>query len=368
MGGPAGVTLPTTLSASYERCRQIHAEHGRSYYLATKLLPRWKRPHVHALYGFTRSADEIVDDPYSGLSPAQRAGRLRALRERLTAALAGVPVDDPILPAVVHTLRAFAIPTAAVDRFLDSMAMDTAPTGYHTYTDLLAYMEGSAAVIGTMLLPILEPSDVDGAREPARQLGFAFQLTNFLRDVAEDLRLGRVYLPARDLADFGVSRADLAADRTAPALRALLRFEASRAREHYARAEPGIALLAPSSRPCIRAALLLYRGILEQIERADFDVLRARVRVPRRRRLAIAGRQLVAARAGQRAERRTLPGRVRPTSDGDRLGDFGHRAGQRGQRGDAGWQPVGTPARTERQHHPTADGQLGEHPRPGQSG
>lgn len=286
-----------TLAAAYERCRRIHAEYGRSYYLATLMLPRWKRPHVHALYGFTRYADDLVDDLGSGLPPAERAGRLRALRGRLVAALAGEPVADPILPAVAHTVRRFGIPTRELDTFLDAMALDTSRSTYPTYDDLLGYMEGSAAAIGTMMLPILEPSDVDGAREPARQLGFAFQLTNFLRDVAEDLDRGRVYLPQADLASFGVVPADLAADRAGAPLRALLRFEAERARGHYARAEPGIALLAPSSRPCVRAALTLYRGILDEIERADFEVLRERVRVPRRRRLAIAGWYLLAARA-----------------------------------------------------------------------
>jgi len=290
-----------TLAEAYERCRRIHATYGRSYYLATLMLPRWKRPHVHALYGFTRYADEIVDDMSTGLPAAERAGRLAALRQRLAAALAGEPVPDPVLPAVAHTVHRFGIPRAELDTFLDAMALDTARSTYPTYADLLDYMEGSAAVIGTMMLPILEPTDPGAAREPARQLGFAFQLTNFLRDVAEDLRRGRVYLPAADLDRFGLRpadlSADLAADRTGPALRAVLRFEAGRAREHYARAEPGIALLAPSSRPCIRAALTLYRGILDEIERADFEVLRARVRVPRRRRLAIAGWYLVAARA-----------------------------------------------------------------------
>jgi phytoene synthase len=286
-----------TLAAAYERCRRIHAECGRSYYLATLMLPRWKRPHVHALYGFTRYADDLVDDPGNGLAPAERAGRLRALRGRLVAALAGEPVADPILPAVAHTVRRFGIPAGELDTFLDAMALDTSRSTYRTYDDLLGYMEGSAAVIGTMMLPILEASDVEGAREPARQLGFAFQLTNFLRDVAEDLDRGRVYLPEVDLARFGVVPADLAADRAGQPLRALLRFEAERAREHYARAEPGIALLAPSSRPCVRAALTLYRGILDEIERADFEVLQERVRVPRRRRLAIAGWYLLAARA-----------------------------------------------------------------------
>jgi 15-cis-phytoene synthase len=287
----------SALAAAYERCRQIHAVHGRSYYLATLMLPRWKRPHVHALYGFTRYADELVDNVGNGLAPAERAGRLRALRQRLGASLAGEWLPGSILPAVAHTVRRFAIPVAEFDTFLDAMAMDTGQGSYQTYDDLLGYMEGSAAVIGTMMLPILEPVDPVAAREPARQLGFAFQLTNFLRDVAEDLALGRVYLPAEDLARFGVRPGDLAAERVGPALRAALRFEAGRAREHYARAEPGIAMLVPTSRPCIRAALTLYRGILEEIERADFEVLRARIRISRRRRLAIGGRYLLAARA-----------------------------------------------------------------------
>jgi 15-cis-phytoene synthase len=286
----------SALAAAYERCRRIHAAYGRSYYLATLMLPRWKRPHVHALYGFTRYADELVDDLGSGLAPVERAGRLTALRQRFDAALAGEWQPGSILPAVAHTVRRFAIPTSEFDTFLRAMAMDVGQHAYPTYEDLLGYMEGSAAVIGTMMLPILEPLDPVAAREPARQLGFAFQLTNFLRDVAEDLQRGRVYLPAQDLDRFGVRPEDLAAGQVGPALRALLRFEAGRAREHYRRAEPGVALLARTSRPCIRAALTLYRGILEEIERADFEVLRARIRVPRRRRLAIGGRYLLAAR------------------------------------------------------------------------
>jgi 15-cis-phytoene synthase len=286
----------SALAAAYERCRRIHAAYGRSYYLATMMLPRWKRPHVHALYGFTRYADELVDDLGTGLAPAERAGRLRALRQRLVAALAGECQPGSIMPAVAHTVRRFAIPTAELDTFLDAMAMDTGRASYPTYEDLLDYMEGSAAVIGTMMLPILEPSDLAAAREPARQLGFAFQLTNFLRDITEDLGRGRVYLPAADLARFEVDTADLAADRVSTRLRALLRFESDRAKEHYARAEPGIDLLAPTSRPCIRAALTLYRGILDEIEHANFEVLSTRIRVSRGRRLAIAGRYLLAAR------------------------------------------------------------------------
>jgi phytoene synthase len=240
---------PQTLTAAYERCRQLHARHGRTYYLATLLLPRWKRRHVHALYGFTRYADEIVDDLDSTLDRAAQAAALRAWGERFFAGLGGTPVDDPVLPAVLHTVRAFGLDPGDVERFLDAMAMDLHTDGYRTYDDLCGYMEGSAAAVGTMMTPILEPSDPQQAREHARQLGLAFQLTNFIRDVAEDLERGRVYLPAADLERFGVSRADLAARRATPAVAELLAFEVGRARAHYRAAAPGIRLLAPPPGP-----------------------------------------------------------------------------------------------------------------------
>ncbi|HSK35622.1 MAG TPA: phytoene/squalene synthase family protein [Actinomycetota bacterium] len=302
---------PRTLGAAYERCRQLHARHGRTYYLATLLLPRWKRRHVHALYGFTRYADEIVDDLASTLDTAGQAAALRAWGERFFAGLQGAPCGDPILPAVLHTVRAFDLEVADFEKFLDSMAADLHTTSYRTYQDLCGYMEGSAAVIGTMMAPILESSDPPAARTHARQLGLAFQLTNFIRDIGEDLERGRVYLPAEDLARFGVGRDDLAAVKASPRVAELLAFEVQRARAHYRAAEPGIELLAPSSRPCVRVAFDLYGGILEEVERAGYQILRRRVAVPGHLRLAVAGRHLLAARAAARAERRvsvTTPG------------------------------------------------------------
>jgi phytoene synthase len=200
-------------------------------------------------------------------------------------------------------VRAFDLDPGDFEQFLASMAADLHTTGYATYQDLCGYMEGSAAVIGTMMAPILESVDPPAAREHARQLGLAFQLTNFIRDVAEDHARGRVYLPAEDLERFGVRREDLAAAPAGPAVRELLAFEVGRARAHYAAAEPGIELLAPSSRPCIRVAFDLYSAILDEVERAGYQVLDRRVRVPRRRRLAVAGRHWAAARAAARAER-----------------------------------------------------------------
>jgi phytoene synthase len=308
---PLAAVEPRTLSAAYERCRQLHARHGRTYYLATLLLPRWKRRHVHALYGFVRYADEIVDDLATTLDPAGQAAALAVWGERFFAGLRGAPLDDPVLPAVLHTVRAFDLDVADFEKFLVSMAADLHTDGYGTYAELLGYMEGSAAVIGTMMAPILESADPPAARAHARQLGLAFQLTNFIRDIGEDLARGRVYLPAEDLERFGVRRHDLAAAQASPAVRALLAFEVERARAHYRAAEPGIELLAPSSRPCIRVAFDLYQGILDEVERAGYQVLDRRVRVPRRRRLGVAGRHWAAARVAARAERRvsvTTPG------------------------------------------------------------
>jgi phytoene synthase len=278
------------LNAAYERCRELHRRHGRTYYLATRLLPAWKRRHVHALYGFTRYADEIVDRT-DDLPPSQRAARLTRWSSHFMAGLRGEPVDDPLLPAVLHTIAVFDLDVDDFDKFLRSMAMDITVTRYATYDDLLDYMEGSAAVIGTMMLPILGSSDPVAAREPARQLGFAFQLTNFIRDVAEDLDRGRIYLPLADLAEFGVTPSDFAI--RSPKIKNLIAYEVSRAREHYAAAAAGIPMLEPASQACMRTAYALYGGILDEVEAAGYDVFARRATVPNRRRAAVAVRSLL---------------------------------------------------------------------------
>ncbi|SCL16378.1 phytoene/squalene synthase family protein [Micromonospora inyonensis] len=289
--------MDTNLTAAYDRCRELHRRHGRTYYLATRLLPAWKRRHVHALYGFTRYADEIVDRTEE-LSPAERAVRLDEWSARFLAGLHGEPVDDPLLPAVLHTIAVFDLDRADFASFLRSMAMDLTVTSYRTYDDLLDYMEGSAAVIGTMMLPILGSAAPAAAREPARQLGLAFQLTNFIRDVAEDLDRGRTYLPDEDLAKFDVTREDLLAakarGRGTPRIRDLVEYEISRAQAHYEAAAPGIVLLNPGSQACMRTAYALYGGILDEVAAQDYDVFIRRARVPRRQRVAVATRALLA--------------------------------------------------------------------------
>ncbi|MEJ3743004.1 phytoene/squalene synthase family protein [Actinomycetes bacterium KLBMP 9797] len=285
------------LALAYERCRELHKRHGRSYYLATRLLPRWKRRHVHALYGFTRYADDIVDQT-GAATPAARAERLETWAARFHAGLRGADANDPLLPAVLHTIAVFDLDPADFAAFLRSMAMDLTVTAYPTYGDLLAYMEGSAAVIGTMMLPVLGSPDPAAAREPARQLGLAFQLTNFIRDVAEDLDRGRTYLPDEDLDRFEVARADLAAcaarGAASPPVRELIAYEVTRAQAHYGAAAAGVALLAPASQACIRSAYRIYGGILDEVAAAGFDVFGRRAAVPWWRKAAVVADSLLA--------------------------------------------------------------------------
>jgi phytoene synthase len=289
------------LAASYAFCQSLHREHGRSYYLATRLLPRWKRRHVHALYGFTRYTDDLLDAGDRGEQGTDdRADRLDVWTARFYAALAGDLRGDRVLPAIVHTIATFDLDLRDIESFLASMRMDLKVTQYADYQDLLVYMEGSAAVIGTLMLPILlagrtgstDPAGLARSREPARELGLAFQLTNFIRDVAEDFALGRVYLPQADLARFGVTSQDLGRGSSSPQVRRLVAFEIERAREHYRKASQGLVDLPPRSRRCIHLALVVYSEILTQIEAAGYEILGGRITVPQHRRLAATVREL----------------------------------------------------------------------------
>jgi phytoene synthase len=291
VSGAAGHPSPQ-LAAAYERCRRINRAHGTSYYWSTRVLPRDKQPHVFAVYAFCRHADDIVDDLGDDATPAQRAAALEAFGDRFFADLEQGRSDHELLAATVATVRRWDIDPDCFRRFLRSMAMDLTVDRYATWDDLCGYMDGSAAVIGEMVLPILEPLD-PAATEPARTLGVAFQLTNFLRDVGEDLDRGRVYIPQNDLARFG---ADPWLRRVTPEWEALMRFEIDRARALYAEADRGVAMLPDRSARCIAAARLLYSGILDRIEAAGFDVFATRARVPTTAKVRVAAQALMGRR------------------------------------------------------------------------
>jgi phytoene synthase len=276
------------LRDSYERCRQLNAAHGKTYYLATLLLPPAKRPYVHALYGFARYADEIVDDLDSTLSDEEKATWLGEWGDTFLTDLQRGYSEDPICQAVVDTVQRWQIPNEHFVAFLHSMRMDLTVTEYQTYDDLYEYVYGSAAVIGLQMVPILEPRSPE-AIERAKDLGVAFQLANFIRDVNEDLDRGRVYLPLDELAEYGVTRADLEQRVATPPIKEALRAQVRRVKDLEERSRPGIALLDPTSQPCIEAARELYCGIVDEVERIDYEVFTHRAKVPMRRRLAVAG-------------------------------------------------------------------------------
>ncbi|MFI9382288.1 phytoene/squalene synthase family protein [Kutzneria sp. NPDC052558] len=286
-----------SLEAAYAECRRLNAQHGKTFFLATLLLPADRRPAVHALYGFARLADEVVDNP--GTSPALE---LSELERQLKAALAGEPAEHPVLAALADTVARHGIEPTLFDEFLASMRMDLDVREYASYAELRTYMRGSAEVIGLQMLPVLGAVSAD-AEPYAAALGEAFQLTNFLRDVGEDLDRGRVYLPADELAAFGVDRALLEWCRLSGGrdrrVRAALAHLAARTRSVYRHAALGIPLLAPSARPCVSVAFTLYQGILDELAAIDYDVFARRAVVPTSRRLAVALPGLVRALAAR---------------------------------------------------------------------
>ncbi|GAB3734061.1 phytoene/squalene synthase family protein [Amycolatopsis oliviviridis] len=288
----AGIHEPA-LRTAYTWCRGVNARHGRTYFLATRMLAPVQRPAVHALYGFARWLDDIVDEPDSGATPRSLAQRLSEVEERFLADLAEGASDDPLLTAVIDTASRYELEDRLFRAFFSSMRMDLHVTDYATRADLDVYMHGSAEVIGLQMLPILGAVSPRAEAAPrAAALGKAFQLTNFLRDVAEDFERGRVYLPADELEEHGVDRDRLSwcarHGRADAPVRAAIKEQIAVTRRIYAEARPGIAMLHPVSRPCVATAATLYSRILDRIEDADHDVFAGRATVSRRRRLAVA--------------------------------------------------------------------------------
>ena len=280
--------MDAALQASYAECKRLNSLHGKTYYLATLLLPERKRPYVHALYGFARYADEIVDDLASTLSPQEKADVLRTWSSGVLADLKSGRSSDHIGRALVDTVQTFNIPHQHFVDFLHSMEMDLTITEYQTFNDLHEYVYGSAAVIGLEMVPILGYSD-ERAFDAAQKLGIAFQLANFIRDVAEDLDRGRVYLPLQELAEYGVNREFLEKRELTPEIIAALKFQIARVRSLQAEANEGIKYLEKESRPCIRAASELYCGIVDEVEAIGYDIFNKRAKTSTARRAKVAG-------------------------------------------------------------------------------
>jgi 15-cis-phytoene synthase len=266
----------TQLRRAYQHCARLTAQHSKSFYLSSALLPDGKRKATRALYAFCRIGDDLVDRPDG--DPAA------AIRQWSDIALAADPQsDDPVVLAWSHARSIYRIPQRYAEQLVNGVARDLHQTRYQTFDELAEYSYGVASTVGLMSMHIIGFSGPE-AIPYAVKLGVALQLTNILRDVGEDWRAGRVYLPADELARFDLAEDDLAGGRIDDRWRAFMRFQVERNRRLYAEAWPGIELLSSDGRFAIAAAGDLYRRILDDIEAHDYDVFtrRARVSTPRK--------------------------------------------------------------------------------------
>jgi phytoene synthase len=278
------------LRESYRYCATVSRREARNFYYGFLLLPPERRRSMCSLYAYMRKTDDLADEPGDA---RQKHTALDAWRAALDRALRGDGGDWPGFPALADAVRRHAIPARYLHEVIDGVLMDLEPRGYATFDELAVYCDRVASAVGRSCLHVWGFRSEGGrAEELANDYGLALQLTNILRDVREDARNGRVYLPGEDLARFGVERADLLSDRLTDRLRLLFEFQARRAYGLYDRAAPLAGLVAPAGRPVLRAIVGIYRALLDEIVRRDYDVLSARVALPPWRKAAVALRSL----------------------------------------------------------------------------
>jgi phytoene synthase len=277
-----------SLAESYELCRRVQKAHSRTYYFSTRLFPAEVRPRVHVLYAFMRYADEIVDHPHD-LSPGAQLSVLEEFEAETMAAVSGESVPNPVLRAYADTVSACGIEPETIRAFMESMKMDTRVFRYQTFSDLEVYTYGSAAVVGLMMCRVVGVAE-GKADYHAEALGVAMQLSNFLRDVGEDWRRGRVYLPLEDLERFGYTERDLALGVVDERFVALMRFEIERARRLYEVADKGMGYIPRGRRFPVIVARELYAAILDRIEAHRYDVFSRRAQVSRPAKLLVAAK------------------------------------------------------------------------------
>lgn len=275
-----------------EFCREIHRRHGTTYYFATSRFPKPLRERVHALYAFVRVPDEWVDNP-QGLSLDERRRLVEDWGRQLEEGVRGQRPKHPGMRAFVDLVNEVGMPLDEPRCFLEAMATDLWKDRYADYAELEAYMRGSAAAVGLMMLHAMEIPIDDARRQAAMSLGNAMQMTNFLRDVGEDLKRGRIYLPLADLVAFGVPVATVEAGQVTPEFAALMQYEIDRTRRLYAASDPEIERLPEVIRRPVKLARVLYSRLLDRIEQRGYDVFSGRARTSRGEKLAVAARMLL---------------------------------------------------------------------------
>ncbi len=266
------VTMQGAYDEAYTYCARLTRANSRTFFMASRLLPRAKRRAVRALYAFCRATDDLIDQTPAGVN-------VDMLLENWRARLATYPtVYDPVPLAWVDTKTRYKVPPGYEVQLIEGIARDLRQNRYGTFSELVEYCYGVASTVGLMVMHVIG-FEGEEALPHAVKLGVALQLTNILRDVGVDWQANRLYLPLDELARFGVTEEDVAGGCVNERWRALMRFQIARARSLYAEAEPGIALLVPEGRFAIAAASGLYQGILADIEAHDYDVFHRRAQV-----------------------------------------------------------------------------------------
>ena len=259
------------MTRAYAYCESLTAKHSRSFYMASSFLPKDKRQAVRALYAFCRISDDIVDEADGDTELALAVWRRRMLWTKPAR-------DDLVALAWADAQTRYHIPHRYAEQLIEGVERDLHQTRYQTFSDLATYAYGVASTVGLMSMHIIGFTGSE-AIPYAVKLGVALQMTNVLRDISEDWQAGRIYLPAEELAAFGLSEADLAARQVDDRWRTFMRFQITRNRQLYREAWPGIALLKPDGRFAIAAAARLYEAILTDIEEHDYDVFNRRAYV-----------------------------------------------------------------------------------------
>jgi 15-cis-phytoene synthase len=288
---------PSQLAVAYSVCRHIARSSARNFYYAFLVLPRHKRQALCAVYAFMRRCDDIADD--GSVAVQERRQRLEMALDALHRAQAGEPCDDAVLLALTDTQRRYNIASELLDELAYGTMMDVPEEGrtgvsdphelraqYRTFDELYQYCYRVASVVGLVCIRVFGYRD-PAAEALAEKCGLAFQLTNIIRDVQEDAQMGRIYLPDRDMAAFGISAPELLGTGDTVRIRPLLSLEAQRAREFYAAGDELIPLVEEDSQPALWVLINIYRALLERITQRQFDVFHGQISLSRREKLAI---------------------------------------------------------------------------------
>jgi phytoene synthase len=291
---PVSSFTPTEsqLAVAYSVCKSIARANAKNFYYGFLVLPKRKREAISAVYAFMRRCDDITDDP--SLPLPERREKLAVWIDSFHGAAAGLGTDDPVLLALADTQRRYSIPVELLDHLAHGTAMDLQEqmeTGktpsfdatainvhYRKFDDLYLYCYRVASVVGLVCIRIFGYQDAR-AEALAERLGIAFQLTNIIRDVKEDAGMGRVYVPAEDLAKFGLLAIDFRSGGDTARFRPLLEMEAERARKFYLAAEDLMPLIDEDSQPALWTLVAVYRALLEKIAAGNYDVFGAKIRL-----------------------------------------------------------------------------------------